>query len=152
MNNYRGRILSLDYGRRRIGVAISDLLGITAQPLETWTGLSGEEVLGKLKQTIQEKDVTSILLGMPFHLDGGKGELALEVEQFKDFIKTSIDIEIVLWDERLTSKQAERTIQTMGYKPSRKKSRIDMLASVILLQSYLDYLKFQQPTFNGAAT
>lgn len=150
MNRFCGRILSLDYGQRRIGVAISDLLGITAQPLDTWTGLSETEVVQRLKQVIGEKEITRIVLGMPWHLNGGKGELAQKVDDFKALLEASIDIEIVLWDERLTSKQAERTIHTMGYKPSRKKGKIDMLASVILLQSYLDYLDLRQSDENGA--
>lgn len=139
MTNKIGRILALDYGKRRIGVAISDALGITAQPLETWVGADIKKVICNIQQLIEDQGVVEVLVGMPLNLKGEQGEIAEKVLEFTQSLRNNLDVEINLWDERLTSKLAERTMQQMGMKPSRKKEKIDQLASVILLQNYLDF-------------
>jgi len=134
-----GRILGLDYGRRRIGVAISDPLGLTAQPLETWKGLRWEEVTEKICTLIDPLGVERVILGFPLTLAGEKGKMAQEVQKFTTHLQKRISIPITLWDERLTSVQAGRIIHSLDKKPSRKKERVDLIASVLLLQNYLDY-------------
>ncbi len=133
------RILALDYGKRRIGVAITDALGITAQPHDTWVGYDIRRVVEEIQQLIQEKQVVEILVGMPLNLKGEQGEIARCVQAFIQSLKASLDIKVTVWDERLTSKMAEQTMRQMGMKPSQNKARIDRLASVILLQNYLAY-------------
>ncbi len=134
-------ILALDYGRRRIGVAVSDALGLTAQPVGTWSNLKWENIVEKIRTWIQDKEVESVIVGFPLNLRGEKGHLAREVERFVNRLKQHISIPIILWDERYTSLQAERILRYMNEKPSQKKERVDLIASVLLLQNYLDYQK-----------
>lgn len=136
-----GRILGLDYGRRRIGVAVSDPLGLTAQPLATWTGLRWDEVVEKIFTLVEEMGVERVILGFPMTLKGESGRMAREVRQFAARLERRISIPITLWDERLTSTQSKRIIHAMAGKPSREKERVDLIASVLLLQNYLDYQK-----------
>lgn len=134
-----GRIAGLDYGRQRVGIAVSDPLGLTAQPLETWWGGDWDEVAGKLQILIDEMGVEAVVIGHPLTLKGKKGRMAQEVEQFAAHLNTRIYVPIILWDERLTSVQAKRIIHEMEKKPSRRKEKVDLIASVLLLQNYLDY-------------
>jgi len=136
-----GRILGLDYGRRRIGVSISDPLGVTAQPLTTWSGLCRNDVVDKVLTLIAEMEVESIVIGLPLSLSGKRGPMAREVERFTEHLKQRIGIPVTLWDERLTSTQARRAIHKIQEKPSRNKEKVDLIASVLLLQNYLDYQK-----------
>lgn len=149
MKQQIGRILALDYGKRRIGVAISDALGITAQPVDTWIGADMSKVITNIRQLIEEKQVVEILVGMPLNLKGEEGEIANLVREFTCTLRENLNVEINLWDERLTSKLAERTMIQMGMKPSRKKAKIDQIASVILLQNYLDYKEGKGSLVNG---
>ena len=135
-----GRILGLDYGRRRIGVAVSDPLGLTAQPLSTWVGLSWDEIVEKVGTLIEEMGVERVILGFPLTLKGERGHMAREVEKFGTQLNRQISIPVIFWDERLTSVQSKRIIQTMKEQPSRKKERVDLIAAVLLLQNYMDHL------------
>ena len=141
-----GRILGLDYGRRRIGVAVSDPLGLTAQPLETWDGLNWEDVGEKICILVEQMGVERVVVGFPLTLAGERGRMAQEVEQFSATLKRRIPIPVTLWDERLTSVHAQRIIHAMEEKPSRRKEKVDLIASVLLLQNYLNYKK--GPTAN----
>jgi putative Holliday junction resolvase len=136
-----GRILGLDYGRRRIGVAVSDPLGLIAQPITTWVGLSWGEVGEKVCSLMEAMEVDRVILGLPLTLRGEKGHMAREVEKFSIQLKRQISIPVILWDERLTSVQSQRVIHSMDGKPSRKKASVDLVAAVLLLQSYLDHIK-----------
>ena len=133
------RILCLDYGRRRVGVAVSDPLGLTAQPVETWTGVSREKLLERICALIEEMGVEKIVLGLPLTLKGERGDMAQEVERFASELHHRGGIPVTLWDERFTSVQARRIIRQKGEKPSRKKEEIDLIAAVLLLQNYLDF-------------
>jgi putative Holliday junction resolvase len=134
-----GCTLSLDYGRRRIGVAISDPLGITAQPFDTWNGLTFDQIVETLHTLICRKKVDRIIIGLPLTLKGEKGKLAKEVEQFAMKLRRHFPVPIILWDERLTSVQAKRILHQSNEKPSRKKGKVDLIASVLLLQNYLAF-------------
>lgn len=135
------RILGLDYGRRRIGVAVSDPLGLTAQPLETWKALRREEVMDKIYILVEQMGVERIVVGLPLTLRGERGHMAREVERFTAELRHRIRIPVTLWDERLTSVQAKRVLHQMEEKPYRNKERVDLIASVLLLQNYLEYRK-----------
>jgi putative Holliday junction resolvase len=130
-------------------VAISDLLGLTAQPLDTWVGLGREGLLEQIDQLIREFDVCRVVVGHPLTLRGEEGRMAQEVNRFVKILRKKLDIPVVLWDERLTSVQAERILHDAGEKPSSKKERIDQLASVLLLQNYLDYQNQTSSKVNG---
>jgi putative Holliday junction resolvase len=136
-----GRILGLDYGRRRTGVAISDPLGVTAQPCTTWSGLCWNDVVEKVLTLIAEMEVERVVVGLPLGLSGKRGRMAREVERFTEHLKQRIGIPVTLWDERLTSTQARRVIHEIEEKPSRSKEKVDLIASVLLLQNYLDHQK-----------
>lgn len=134
-----GCVLGLDYGRRRIGVAVSDDLGLTAQPVVTWSNLKWEQVVENVCNWIKKRNIVGVVVGLPLNLRGEKGHLALEVERFVDKLKEHISVPVILWDERFTSVQSKRILHTLHQKPSQKKERIDRIASVLLLQNYLDY-------------
>ena len=134
------RILALDHGTRRIGVAVSDELKMIAQPVEFIPAVPYAAFLDRLKVLIREKEVELILVGMPRNMDGSYGEAALRVREFITVLKESITVPIKVWDERLTSKQAERLLIEGEVRRQDRKGKIDKTAAALLLQSYLDSL------------
>ena len=135
------RFLGLDWGRRRIGVAVSDPLGITAQPEAVWENVDEKEIAQKLIQLIESKNIQRIVVGCPLNLRGIKGKSADQAEKFVKRLRRHISVPIDLWDERLTTVQAHRSLHQMNEKPSRNKGRVDAIAAALLLQNYLDYMK-----------
>jgi putative Holliday junction resolvase len=144
-----GRILSLDYGQRRIGIAISDPLGVTAQPFDTWDGLEFNQIVEKIGLLITQLGIEKIIIGLPLTMKGEKGLSVKKVEQFAKRLKRSIAIPVILWDERLTSIQAKRILHQAEEKPSRRKGKVDLVASVLLLQNYLEFQKRSVNTNRG---
>ena len=136
-----GSVLGLDYGKRRIGVAVSDDLELTAQPVGTWINLKWEQVVENICTLIKDKGIQRVIVGFPLNLHGQKGRLALEVEQFINKLKQHVSVPIIPWDERYTSVQSKRILHSLHEKPSQKKERVDLIASILLLQNYLDYQK-----------
>ena len=134
------RILALDHGTVRIGVALSDELKMIAQPLEYILAEPVAGFLARLKEIIRDKEVELILLGMPRNMDGSYGPAALKVQAFAAMLKDAIPIPIQLWDERLTSAQAQRYLIQGGMRRAKRKEKVDQTAAAILLQSYLDGL------------
>ncbi|HEY9509252.1 MAG TPA: Holliday junction resolvase RuvX [Verrucomicrobiae bacterium] len=134
------RILALDHGTRRVGVAISDELKMIAQPLEYIPAEPFGDFLVRLKQILREKEVELILLGMPRNMDGSYGPAALKVQEFAAVLKDNTAIPIKLWDERLTSAQAQRFLIQGNVRREQRKEKVDKTAAAILLQSYLDSL------------
>lgn len=134
------RILALDHGTRRIGVAVSDELKMIAQPVEFIPAVPYAAFLDRLKVLIREKEVELILVGMPRNMDGSYGEAALRVREFITVLKETITVPIKVWDERLTSKQAERLLIEGEVRRQDRKGKIDKTAAALLLQSYLDSL------------
>ena len=132
------RILALDHGTKRIGVAISDELGMIAQPLEFVPAEPFEKFLARLNEIIQTKQVGSLLVGMPRNMDGSYGPAATKVQEFVAMLKQTITIPIKLWDERLTSTQANRYLIQANVRREQRKEKVDKTAAAILLQSYLD--------------
>ena len=132
------RILALDHGTKRIGVAISDELKMIAQPLEYIHAEPFADFLKRLKEIVHEKEVELILLGMPRNMDGSYGPAALKVEAFIAALKRAITTPIQTWDERLTSAQANRVLIQSGVRREKRKEKVDKTAAAILLQSYLD--------------
>ena len=134
------RILALDHGTRRIGVAVSDELKMIAQPLEFIPAEPFADVLARLKEIILQKEVELILVGMPRNMDGSYGPAALKVREFVAVLKDKIAVPIQTWDERLTSAQAQRFLIQGGVRREQRKQKVDKTAAAILLQSYLDSL------------
>jgi len=135
----QGRILAIDFGTKRVGLAITDELQIAAYPFETiQVGGKGRKPLDRIVDLIKEKNVIGIVLGKPLNMNGTEGEMVEQVNDFADELKLSTKIPLAFLDERLTSLQAKRIIQKSGRKPSRQKDAVDRLAATILLQSFLD--------------
>ncbi len=134
------RILALDHGTKRIGVAISDELKLIAQPLEFIPAEPFDAFLGRLKQLVQEKAVELILVGMPRNMDGSYGPATQRVEAFVAALRQSLSVPIKTLDERLTTAQAQRLLLQAGVRRAKRKLATDKMAAAVLLQSYLDSL------------
>ena len=132
------RVLALDVGARRIGLAISDALGITAQGLDTLERINIREDLGRLEAIARDREVGLILVGHPLHMSGREGRQAQYVRDFADRLKERIGIPVQLWDERLTTVQAGRVLRESGISIRKRAKAVDRLAAVLLLESYLD--------------
>jgi putative holliday junction resolvase len=134
------RILGLDHGTKRIGVAVSDELKMIAQPLEFILAEPFADLLARLKEIIRDKEIDLILVGMPRNMDGSYGPAALKVQDFVAALKGAIAVPIQTWDERLTSVQANRFLIQARVRREKRKEKVDKTAAAILLQSYLDSL------------
>jgi len=134
------RILALDHGTVRIGVAVSDEMKMIALPLESIPAEPFAGFLARLKDLIREKEVELILVGLPRNMDGSDGPAALKVREFVTVLKDSLAMPIKTWDERLTSAQAHRMLSEAAVSHRKRKGKVDPMAASILLQSYLDTL------------
>src|SRR5947209_19535896 len=132
------RILAIDHGTRRMGIAISDELKLLAQPVEFIAATPFADFLERLKQLLREKQVELIVVGMPRNMDGSYGPAALKVQEFVAALKNAVTIPIRTWDERLTSVQANRFLLEGNVRREKRKEKVDKMAAAILLQSYLD--------------
>jgi len=138
------RILALDVGEKRIGLAVSDPLGLTAQGLEVLTRQNPEADLARLVQVARHWGVQQIVLGLPRHLDGRLGTLAPQVLELADALQKTLGVEVVTWEERLTTMEAERVLLQADLSRRRRRQVVDQLAAVLILQNYLDYRQQQQ--------
>jgi putative Holliday junction resolvase len=132
------RVLGLDIGERRIGVALSDSLRIIAGALTVVERVTEDAALKQIIDLARENEVERIVVGMPRSLDGSLGRQAQAVQSFVDLLKERTDIPVVTWDERLSTVAAERTMLEVGMKRDKRKKRRDSLAAAIILQGYLD--------------
>ena len=135
------RILALDHGTVRIGVAVSDELKMIATPLEYIPAEPFAAFLVRLKEILRDKEVELILIGMPRNMNGSYGPAALKVQEFVAVLNSAITVSIKLWDERLTSTQANRFLIEGGVRRADRKQKVDKAAAAILLQSYLDSIQ-----------
>ena len=134
------RILALDLGKKRIGLAISDELGITAQGLETMERKGRREDIETLRRLAAVRGVTRFLIGDPLHMSGAASRQGAYTREFASELERKTGLPVVFRDERWTSRAAERTIRGAGVPNHARKATIDRLSAVILLQSYLDSL------------
>ncbi len=132
------RLLGLDIGDQRIGMAVSDDLGLTAQGLPTLERKNRRADLASLQELIATREITSIIAGMPRNMDGSFGERAEITEHFIQLLEETCNLPCIRWDERLTTRQAERVLRETQQKRKRKTMR-DRIAAQLILQSYLDY-------------
>lgn len=132
------RILALDHGTKRIGIALSDELKVIAQPLEFVPAEPFAAFLKRLKELLAEKQVELVVVGMPRNMNGSYGPAALKVEEFVGVLRAAITVPIKTWDERLTSAQANRFLIEGKVRRDKRKEKVDQTAAAILLQSYLD--------------
>ncbi|MGA9778420.1 MAG: Holliday junction resolvase RuvX [Limisphaerales bacterium] len=132
------RILALDHGTKRIGVAVSDETKTIAQPLEYISAEPFADFLVRLKKLLVEKEVDLVLIGLPRNMDGSYGPAAQKVQAFVAILHNAITVPIKMWDERLTSAQANRILIQGKVRRDQRKEKVDKMAAAILLQSYLD--------------
>ena len=132
------RILALDHGTKRIGVAVSDETKTIALPLEYILAEPFAAFLERLKKILVEKEIDLILIGMPRNMDGSYGPAAQKVETFVAVLRNAVAVPIKTLDERLTSAQANRVLIQGGVRRDQRKEKVDKMAAAILLQSYLD--------------
>jgi putative Holliday junction resolvase len=132
------RILGLDHGQRRIGVAISDELGLTAQPLLTILHTNNRNDLRSLGRLLRRYGCTAIVIGWPIHLSGDRSPRALAAEKFADALRAEFRLPVYLWDERMSTAEAHRHLDAVGRGARDRKDVIDQIAAVLILQSWLD--------------
>lgn len=132
------RIMGLDVGDATIGVAVSDLLGLTAQGVETIRRSNIKQDLRRLEELIKEKEVHKIVVGLPKNMNGTIGPQGEKVLEFVERLKKRFSMEIILWDERLTTVSAERILIGADVSRGKRKQVIDMVAATYILQGYLD--------------
>jgi putative holliday junction resolvase len=132
------RILALDHGTRRIGVAVSDEMKMIATPMEYIPADPFEKVIERLQQIVRDKEVELILIGMPRNMDGTYGPASQKVKDFIAAVQQHISTPIKTWDERLTSVMANRALLQGNVRRDQRKEKVDKMAAAILLQSYLD--------------
>ena len=138
------RIMSLDVGSRTIGIACSDALLMTAQGIETIRRTSLEKDFNRLQELIAEYEVHELVVGMPKNMNGTKGERAEKTEEFVEKMKEVIDLPVTYWDERLSTVMAERQLIAADVSRKKRKSVLDKMAAVVILQGYLDRLQFNK--------
>jgi putative holliday junction resolvase len=143
------KILALDLGKRRIGLAISDDLGITAQGLPTLQRKNNRTDLAELARLVREKAVDLLLVGNPLHMSGDAGVQAENARSFADLVSNYTGKPSKLWDERLTTVEASRVLRDSGISLEKRKQAIDRLSAVILLQSYLDFRAMEEGECGG---
>lgn len=133
------KIMGLDVGTKRIGIALSDFLLYTAQPFETISREPEKESINIIEQLCKENNVEKIIVGLPKNMNGTLGSQADDCEQYSELIKERIpNIQIIFEDERLTSKQAENILALQGKKYTKNKGLVDLKSACIILQQYLD--------------
>jgi putative Holliday junction resolvase len=137
-NTVKGRILALDLGKKRIGLALSDPLGITAQGLPTLERVNIRTDMAALQQVVTEREVTLLLMGNPIHMSGHEGRQAAYVHEFAERLAAETGVPLKYWDERLTTVEAHRVLRSSGIGIEKRARAIDKLSAVILLESYLD--------------
>ena len=132
------RLLGIDVGTRRVGVALSDPTGVIAQSLTVLPRRSWEQVVGAVVALIRRHRVERVVVGLPLRLDGGEGEAAANVRKFADRLRDAVEIPVVLQDERLSTAEAERVMLEADVDRSTRRARRDAVAAALILQRYLD--------------
>lgn len=132
------RVMGLDIGTKNIGVAVSDELGMIAHGREVVKRVSNARAIERIKQIIEEERVSLVIVGMPYNMDGSVGERGMDSERFAKKIEETVSVQVKLWDERLSTKEAEDVLLEADVTRGKRKKVIDKLAAQIILQSYLD--------------
>ena len=141
------RVMGLDFGSKTVGVAISDPLGLTAQGIETITRKQENKLrktLARIEALIEEYGVERLVLGFPKHMNNDEGERAQKSLEFAEMLKRRTNLEVVMWDERLTTVEAERTLMETGVRREDRKKYVDTIAAVFILQGYLDFISMKK--------
>ena len=132
------RVLAIDVGEKRIGLAVSDSLNIIAQGLDTLERRDEKALLGKLKSLVKKYSISKIIVGLPLNMNGSKGVSAKKAEDFSELLKTHVLNDVEMLDERLTTKQGERMLLEADVSRKKRKLSIDKIAAQLILQAYLE--------------
>ena len=146
------RIMGLDYGSKTVGVAVSDTLGLTAQGIEIVRRKSENKLrqtLARIEEIAKEYGVEKIVLGFPKHMNNDIGERAEKSLEFKEMLERRTGLPVVMWDERLTTVEADRTMMETGIRRENRKEYVDMIAAVFILQGYLDVAAYRREQQEG---
>lgn len=149
------RIMGLDYGTKTVGVAVSDPLGLTAQAVETIERKDENKLrktCARIESLISEYGIDRIVLGFPKHMNNDVGERAEKTLEFRDMLRRRTGLEIIMWDERLTTVAAERTLIESGVRRENRKKHIDQIAAVFILQGYLDLFNMKKDGASGTGS
>ena len=141
MSDERGRVMALDVGGRRIGVALSDTRRVLASPLTTLRAEPRERALAEVAKLVREYEVCELVVGLPLTLGGEVGPQARLIQQFAEQLQAQLAVPVRMFDERLTTVAAERMMVDLGMKPEQRKARIDEVAASIILQDFLDSIR-----------
>lgn len=136
-----GRILAIDFGKRHIGLAVSDPTQTIATGLDTIDYHHQKEVIAKLQQIVKQKEVEKIVLGYPVSMSGKITKIGLEVLEFKKNLEQNLNMKVELLDERLTTEISKRIVEQVRRKPTPPKAILDKLSAIIMLQDYLSQIK-----------
>jgi len=131
------RLMGIDYGDARVGIALSDLLGITAQGYATLQNTQDEALFIEIQKIIKEKEVSKIVLGLPKNMDNTEGFRAQATYEFAEKLKSYTDKEIVFWDERLSTVAAHSYMNTLDIKGKKRKGLVDTIAAALILENYM---------------
>ena len=132
------RLMGLDYGDSRTGVAVSDLLGITAQGVESIKYTGERQLIQRLREIIEEYQVKKIVIGLPLNMNATSGQRVEKTKKFIEKLKNEFGLEVVTIDERLTTVASHRTMTELGVNKNKKKNIVDMMSAVFILQMYMD--------------
>ncbi len=132
------KYLAVDLGERRVGLAISDGLGLLAHPLKTIPWVSTADLAAQLRPIIREENITALIAGVPYTMKGDKSQKTQEILDIIADLRQHLDIPVVEIDERLTTRMAHDILRTAGRKPSRMRHAVDQVAAVLILQTFLD--------------
>ncbi len=141
------RIIGLDYGSKTVGVAVSDTLCLTAQPFETIVRKDENKLrqtLARIEAIAKEQEAGKIVLGLPKNMNNTEGDRVQKTMEFCEMLKRRTGLEVVMWDERLTTVAAERVLQESGVRREHRKEYIDQIAASMILQGYLDHIGMQK--------
>lgn len=134
-----GRILAVDYGTVRIGLALSDPSGFLAQSLDVLRRKSDEDAVAKIATIVDERDVHEVVVGLPLNMNGSEGEKATICRRFAQMLESELGKPVHMFDERLTTVAAQRTLIEQDVRRNKRKQVVDAVAATVLLQTYLDF-------------
>ena len=139
------RILGIDYGLVRVGLAVSDPLRLTAQPVGTVKASSTDNLISEIETVVTDKRVQKIVVGLPLNMNGSEGPAAEGAREFASMLIDRLNIEVVLWDERLSTVRAERVMLEADLSRKKRAKRRDTIAAQFILQNYLDAENLRTP-------
>ena len=145
------RVLAIDFGMRRMGLAVSDALGITAQGLPTLPRTRLDDDLRKIQELTEEYSTERVIVGNPLGHGGGETSMSRQAAEFAEKLRRRVNCPVHLWDERFTSVEANRALRASGLSLGKRQRAVDRVAATLLLQSYLDFLSNERSRNAGVA-